>query len=158
MTHGLVVRNSAQISTDAYQVSRLGSEALMHGIDRLTAAERLGVSLHSRIAQRVEQQFLLGEYELAVFAAMREVEIRVREIAGFPDSQLGTALMQNALSPTAPGPLTDLQALEFGVDGLSRSDPLGGVVRFTEVRGDSGDERDGQREETRDPPDDGVVG
>src|SRR5664280_1764738 len=36
------------------------------------------------LVQRIEQQFLLGEYELAVFAAMKEVEVRVRELADLP--------------------------------------------------------------------------
>jgi uncharacterized protein (TIGR02391 family) len=73
-----------------------------HGIAKLTAAERLGIALHRRIAERVEQQFLLGEYELAVFAAMREVEIRVRELAGAPASLLGVPLMQQAFAPKSP--------------------------------------------------------
>jgi hypothetical protein len=62
---------------DAYRISRLGEQTLKDGGARLVAAERLGVSLHNRIAQQVEEQFLLGQYDLAVFAALREVEIRV---------------------------------------------------------------------------------
>jgi len=37
--------------------------------------------------------FLLGEFELAAVAAMREVGFRVRELSGFDDSLAGTALM-----------------------------------------------------------------
>jgi uncharacterized protein (TIGR02391 family) len=110
MTHGLVARDSSQSSTDAYRVTRLGEDTLRYGVDKLTAAERLGVALHQRIAQRVESQFLLGEYDLAVFAAMREVEIRVRDLAGASDGLLGTKLMQWAFAPAAPGPLTDPKA------------------------------------------------
>lgn len=110
MTHGLVVRNPSQSSADAYRVSRLGKEALQYGTARLAAAERLGVALHPRIASRIEQQFLLGEFELAVFAAMREVEIRVRELASASGSDLGVKLIQQAFSPSAPGPLTDPSA------------------------------------------------
>lgn len=80
MTHGLVVRDPSQPSADAYVVSRLGEETLRYGVGKLAAAERLGMSLHPRIAQLVEQQFLLGEYDVAVFVAMREVEIRVRDL------------------------------------------------------------------------------
>ena len=75
MTHGLVVRDSFQSSSDAYRVSRLGRETLKYGVARLAAGERLGVALHPRLAQRIEQQVLLGEFELAVFAAMKEVEV-----------------------------------------------------------------------------------
>ncbi|MDQ3764449.1 MAG: TIGR02391 family protein [Actinomycetota bacterium] len=111
MAHGLVVRDPSQSSADAYRVTRLGEETLKYGVAKLTAAERLGVALHPRTAQRVEQQFLLGEYELAVFGAMREVEIRVRELAAAPDSLLGVPLMQQAFSSNAPpGPLTDTEA------------------------------------------------
>jgi hypothetical protein len=49
-----------------------------------------------RIGERVESQFLLGEYELAAFAAMREVEIRMRELVGETESLLGVKLMNAA--------------------------------------------------------------
>jgi uncharacterized protein (TIGR02391 family) len=106
MTHGLVVRNSSQSSTDAYRISRLGREALQYGVARLAAGERLGVALHPRLAERIQQQFLLGEFELAVFAAMKEVEVRVRELANQSSSLLGTKLMQKAFAPES-GVLTD---------------------------------------------------
>lgn len=107
MSHGLVVRDPSQSSADAYRVSRLGEDVLRYGAAKLLAAERLGVALHPRIAQRVHQQFLLGEFELAVLAALREVEVRVRDLAGASDSLIGTKLMQQAFSADAPGPLTD---------------------------------------------------
>lgn len=103
LAHGLVMRDTTQTSPDGLKVTRLGEQTLQYGIARLAAAERLGVALHPRLAQRIEQQFLLGEYELAVFAAMKEVEVRVRELAGLPASLLGVKLVQQALSPTAPG-------------------------------------------------------
>lgn len=109
MSHGLVMRDTSQSSVDAMKITRLGHETLQYGVARLAAAERLGVALHPRLAQRIEQQFLLGEYELAVFAAMKEVEVRVRELADAPDSLLGTKLMQQAFSPST-GSLTDQQA------------------------------------------------
>jgi hypothetical protein len=109
MTHGLVVRDPSQSSSDAYQVSRLGRQALKYGLARLPAAERLGVALHPRLAQRIQQQFLLGEFELAVFAAMKEVEVRVRELAKASESLLGVKLMQQAFSAER-GFLTDPDA------------------------------------------------
>lgn len=96
-------------SPDAYVLSRLGRETLEHGVARLAAAERLGMDLHPRIAQRVQQQFLLGEFELAVFASMKEVEVRVRQLAGESTSLLGTRLMQRAFS-SDNGVLTDPDA------------------------------------------------
>jgi uncharacterized protein (TIGR02391 family) len=108
MTHGLVAPNSTQ--ADAYRITRLGEQTLKEGGARLVAAERLGVSLHHRIAQQVEEQFLLGQYDLAVFAALREVEIRVRQLADAPESLLGVKLMQQAFSLNGPGPLVDITA------------------------------------------------
>jgi uncharacterized protein (TIGR02391 family) len=109
MTHGLVVRDPSQSSSDAYKVSRLGRETLKYGVARLAAGERLGVALHPRLAQRIQQQFLLGEFELAVFAAMKEVEVRVRELAKASQSLLGVKLMQQAFSAER-GVLTDPEA------------------------------------------------
>lgn len=50
---------------------------------------------------------LLGEHETAVFLAMREVESRVRELAGAGDEESGVSLIRVALKPNPPGPLTD---------------------------------------------------
>jgi uncharacterized protein (TIGR02391 family) len=110
ITQGLVVRDVSESSPDSVRVSRLGEETLKYGLARLSAGQRLGRSLHPRLAQRIEQQFLLGEFDLAVLAAMREVEIRVRELTGAPDSLLGVKLMQHAFAPGAPGPLVDAAA------------------------------------------------
>jgi uncharacterized protein (TIGR02391 family) len=110
MTHGLVAWNPSQSSPDALRITRLGEQTLKDSGARLVAAERLGVALHQRIAQQIEEQFLLGQYDLAVFAALREVEIRVRELAAAPESLLGVKLMQQAFSVNAPGPLLDTAA------------------------------------------------
>jgi uncharacterized protein (TIGR02391 family) len=45
-----------------------------------------------------------------VFAALREVEIRVRELANAPKSLLGVKLMQQAFSVNGSGPLLDTAA------------------------------------------------
>jgi len=66
------------------------------GLERLQAERRMEVDLHFRIRDRALPQFLLGEYELAAFAALREVEIRVRELSGAPESLIGVKLMQEA--------------------------------------------------------------
>lgn len=83
LSHGLVMRDMTQTAVEAVKLTRLGEETLRHGVARLAAAERLGVALHPRLAQRIEQQFLLGEYELAVFAAMKDVEVRVRGLLAY---------------------------------------------------------------------------
>jgi uncharacterized protein (TIGR02391 family) len=76
-------------------VTRLGKSVLENGLGSVRASERLEFDLHPRLA-RVKSQFLLGEYELGAFAAMREVEIRVRELSGAGSSLVGVKLMREA--------------------------------------------------------------
>ncbi|OII01403.1 TIGR02391 family protein [Curtobacterium sp. MCBA15_007] len=52
--------------------------------------------------------FVRGDYETAAFAAMKAVEVRVRELSGLPDGLVGVKLMQEAFKET--GPLTDPDA------------------------------------------------
>lgn len=65
--------------------------------------------LHIRIAQPVWLAFARGEYDVAAFLAMKAVEVRVREAAGFGANKIGKVLMQDAFSPER-GPLTDMSA------------------------------------------------
>lgn len=109
-SRGLVAWDPAQATPLSRFVTRLGMEALDVGAARMEAGQRLGVALHPRIAQMVERQFLLGEYELAVFAAMKDIEVRVRAMVGADDSLVGVPLMRHAFSPSAPGSLTDTSA------------------------------------------------
>jgi len=76
-------------------VTRLGKTVLETGLESLRASERLDFDLHPKLL-RVKSQFLLNEYELGAFAAMREVEIRVRELAGAGSSLVGVKLMREA--------------------------------------------------------------
>ncbi len=92
-------------SSEAIFITQQGREALATGLARLRAAERLDVDLHPALAATIRRQFLLGEYELAAFAAMRQVEIQTRELAGASDSDIGRPLMQRAFEPN--GPLAD---------------------------------------------------
>ncbi|PSM19841.1 TIGR02391 family protein [Nitratireductor sp. StC3] len=62
--------------------------------------------LHRRIADRVWSAFLRGEFDGAVFQAMKAVEVYVREAGGFGQDLLGVKLMQEAFKPK-DGPLTD---------------------------------------------------
>lgn len=80
---------------DSIFITRLGKKVLETGLESVRAAEHLDVALHDRL-KHVKSQFLLGEYELAAFAAMREVEIRVRELSGANISLLGVKLMRNS--------------------------------------------------------------
>jgi uncharacterized protein (TIGR02391 family) len=99
-SRGLVGWDPGQSSPNARFVTRLGKEALQNGVAKVEAGARLGMQLHPRIAELIERQFLLGEYELAVFAAMKDVEVRVRDLSGLGADAVGTKLMQAAFNPT----------------------------------------------------------
>lgn len=58
----------------------------------------------------VRSLFLSHEYESAVTAAMRAVEIRVRELANLPAESVGVGLMRAAFRSDPPGPLADEEA------------------------------------------------
>lgn len=97
-----------QTSADSFFVTRLGHRVLGEGERVLMVHELLARDLHPTLAD-VRSQFLLGQYELGAFAAMRQVEIAVRESGGFGNDRLGVALMRDAFHPDR-GPLTDSSA------------------------------------------------
>jgi uncharacterized protein (TIGR02391 family) len=107
--HGLVSREPSQDGPDWFFVTDRGWDVAENdqALPQIAAAERLAVDLHPRIAERVRAQFLLGEAETAAFIAMREVEIRVRELSGAAEGDIGVSLMQQAFGET--GPLADPQ-------------------------------------------------
>jgi uncharacterized protein (TIGR02391 family) len=111
--HGLVSREPSQDGPDWFFVTDAGWEVAAgdDGAAKLAATERLSVDLHPRIAARVRSQYLLGEYEAAALLAMREIEIRVRDLAGAGNDDLGVALMKEAFKQG--GPLAE-PALEVG--------------------------------------------
>jgi len=86
----------------------------------MRAEARLGIEPHSRLEGRIRPQYLLGEYELAAFSAMRDVEIRVRELGQFDDETLGVNLMRTAFRASPPtGPLADPAQLAAERQGTS---------------------------------------
>ncbi len=104
-----IARTPGQNTFDAIFVTARGHEALRQGLVTVRAVEHLEQGLHPLIEQRVRRQFLLGEYEQAVFVAMKAVEVRVRALAGLGDDVVGTTLMTQAFRPD--GPLTDPEAV-----------------------------------------------
>lgn len=70
---------------DSIFVTARGHEALRQGLVTVRAVERLEQGLHPLIERAARPQFLLGQYELAVFAAMKAVEVRVRSLARLGD-------------------------------------------------------------------------
>lgn len=99
---GLLAPTPGQTALGARFITRLGHQALEHGLAPLRASSRIQTDLHRTLERKVRRQFLLGEYELAAFAAMREVEIRVREAVGADESELGVKLMRRVFGPDGP--------------------------------------------------------
>jgi hypothetical protein len=98
--HAYIARTPGQSSSDAIFVTARGHEALQQGIATVRAAAALEHGLHPLLVQRVRRQFLLGEYEQAVFVAMKAVEVRVRSLANLGDEMVGVALMTERRSAT----------------------------------------------------------
>ena len=65
--------------------------------------------LHPRLGQKVWASFLRGDYDTAVFQAFKEVEVRVREVGKFAETDLGVVLVRKAFDPNN-GPLVDMAA------------------------------------------------
>lgn len=74
--------------------------------------------LHPRIESRVYPSFLRGAYDTAVFEALREVEVAVRDTAGFGPDSYGVDLMRDAFNP-AKGPLTDKTSLKAEQEAMA---------------------------------------
>lgn len=78
-----------------------------------------------RIADPVWRAFMRGEFDVAAFLAMKEVEVSVRVSAGLGDSLIGVKLMRSAFHPEG-GALTDMNA-EAG-ERVGRMELFAGVI------------------------------
>jgi uncharacterized protein (TIGR02391 family) len=77
---------------------------------RFVAARRLSKeSLHESMPDEVWLAYIRGDFDTAVFRAMRAVEVAVRDAASLQASLLGVSLMRRAFDPQN-GALTDAAA------------------------------------------------
>jgi len=74
--------------------------------------------LHPRIATKVVAPFIRGDYDTAIFEAMREVEVAVRAAGRYSDLDVGTKLMRKAFDAKS-GTLTDLSLPEPERDAMA---------------------------------------
>ncbi|MEU9979538.1 TIGR02391 family protein [Streptomyces sp. NPDC051014] len=114
-SHALLSREPSQ--SDAFRrVSRDGLDLANdpQGMTRFEARERLSGPLHPALEDRVRTNFDLGDYETACFAAMKAVEVSVRDASGLDNSLIGVKLMRAASQPhqngKVGGPLADAGA------------------------------------------------
>lgn len=81
-----------------WTISRAGHSALASGTSlHVEARRRLSQGLHPRLRDAALNNFERGNYEVAVFAAMKEVEVALREAAGFGPDKYGRQLVTDAL-------------------------------------------------------------
>lgn len=96
----------AQTNFDGYYVTRRGHEVLeyLEPLDMLRAQRRLGVELHPRLADRLRPLTRAGAFEQAALDALREVEVRVRDLAGTKRARdlVGVKLMRYAFGEDGP--------------------------------------------------------
>lgn len=115
-SNALIARNPLNSNADVVFITRRGHEALKTGINGVRALARIEAGLHPLIERQVRRQFLLGEYENAIFSAMKAVEVRVRKLGRFADNAIGKGLMISAFKPG--GPLADPTGVVAEVEGL----------------------------------------
>jgi uncharacterized protein (TIGR02391 family) len=142
VSHGLIASSEPSQHPNAGWtfVTRAGRRALEDGGTSLAAEARLDVALHPRLRDRVRSPFLMGKYEIAAFAALREVEIRVRELSGASQSLLGTKLMTEAFRPSGPlfdpeldrGESTAMMNLFQGAIGLFKNPSSHRAVEYAD--------------------------
>jgi uncharacterized protein (TIGR02391 family) len=112
---GLLAEDLLGQASSAF-VTKLGQEVLDEGTEKLYAAELLQTGLHPLVESAARSQFLLGEYELAVFASLKAVEVRVRKLGGYSDDDHGVALINKAFGKG--GALRDNDATEGEQEGM----------------------------------------
>lgn len=82
-------------------------------------------ALHSKIEDKVWMAFMRGEFDVAVFQAMKAVEVSVRNAGGFGNNVIGVTLMREAFAPDR-GPLTET-ATERG-EQVARMELFAGAI------------------------------
>ena len=107
---GLIARqpDSGSYNAGWHFVTRRGS-AIRNDEDfeRFRQASHLPKDiLHPLITEICTATFLRGDYDTAVFQAFKQVEVRVRNVGGFADTDIGPDLMRRAFHKD-DGPLTD---------------------------------------------------
>ena len=105
---GLTAHDPTDNAADTIFVTRTGRRVIEEGPDGFYATERLQRGLHLAIEQQARPQFLIGRYELGVFAAMKAVEVRVRSLTGYGNDAYGVPLMNRAFGSS--GRLVDPSA------------------------------------------------
>ena len=84
---------------DTMIITATGRKAMDLSLNDLKAIDRLRDNIHPLILRKARRQFLLGEYENAIFVSMKAVEVRVRKLSNFGDDVTGVDLMIKSFKP-----------------------------------------------------------
>ncbi len=114
-SHGMIADRLDEPHGSGVFVTRWGRRAVAMNLHDLHAVERVQDNLHPLLQGKIRRQFLLGEYEMAIFVALKAVEVRVRELGKFGNEVIGVPLMTQAFKPG--GPLADPAAPVGEVEG-----------------------------------------
>ena len=119
LVEGLII-NAPDQSGDWFCLTRRGARLKdTADIEAYRKGELLpAATLQPVLLEKVRPLYLRGDYELAAFAAFRQVEIDVRAAAGLPADLLGVDLMRAAFRP-GTGPLTDTNVVPGEQEALS---------------------------------------
>ena len=120
---GLIAADLEQTDPFSIFITRAGREALTKGLEHVRSLHQVAEGLHPEIERRARRQFLLGEYEQAVFVSMKAIEVRVRALSGLGDDLVGVDLMNQAFGKD--GSLTDPNAVSGEREG--RRAPFAGA-------------------------------
>lgn len=112
VANALVGPHHRNTPSDWHRVTARGREVVEAGtVQPLLAEQRLPDDLHAEL-EEARTQFRSGKAEIAVFAAMGQVEVRLRKLSGAGNEMIGVPLARHALHPET-GPLAD-RALAAG--------------------------------------------
>ncbi|MEV0470932.1 TIGR02391 family protein [Streptomyces prunicolor] len=141
LSHGMLASKPGDSNPQSIFVTRRGHQAIEQGIETVRSVNRLQDNLHPLIEAKARRQFLIGEYENAIFVSMKAVEVRVRQLAGFGDDMFGTDLMTKAFrqggslaDPAAPaGEVVGTMMLFQGAYAVLRNPSGHREVSFDDV-------------------------
>jgi uncharacterized protein (TIGR02391 family) len=116
---GLIAPQPEQISLGWCYITKRGHKFRETGdVHKFKAANLFPDNIFDSIlASKARSLFLRGDYDTAVFQAFKEVEVRVRNLAGFGAENYGVDLMRAAFNPVH-GPLTDKAQVKAEKEGI----------------------------------------
>lgn len=121
LVHGLLIPEPGMNGNNGYVLLSRRGQGVLAGGGFKTYARSVAFPkslLHPTIADDVWLDIVRGDIETAVFKAFRAVEIAVREVGKYSDTDIGTVLMRKAFDKTT-GPLSDQKQPEAEREALA---------------------------------------